>query len=369
MRLLVDAHCFDYSTSEGINTYIRGIYQVMPKIAPDINFYFVGHEIEKIQGIFGSGTNIKYIQLRKHNKVKRLLTEIPQIVKNHNIDIGHFQYTAPLIKNCKTIVTLHDILFKDYPHLFPLSYRISKDILFRISAKRADLLLTVSDYSRKRIAHHYKIPEENIHVTPNAVSEDFFNISNEHALQFVQKQGLEKYILYVSRIEPRKNQLALLKAYNELNLANRNFHLVFIGRHTITTNEFNEYLSNLSPYTKSHIHIYNNVNYQDLKLWYKGCSLFVFPAIAEGFGIPPIEAGAAGVPCICNNATAMGDFKFFRKNLIDMTDIECLKKKILENINSPISNDEIADISKKIHECYNWETIAINLYNLIKNMR
>ena len=151
MKLLVDAHCFDSRTTEGINTYIKGLYSELIKIAVDIDFYFAAQNIDKLKQLFGERRNVHYIALSSKNKVYRLLFEFPIIIKKNNIDVSHYQYTSPLIKNCKNIITLHDILFMDYPRLFPLSYRLVKGFLFKISAKRTDLLLTVSDYSRRQI--------------------------------------------------------------------------------------------------------------------------------------------------------------------------------------------------------------------------
>lgn len=364
MRLLVDAHCFDYTTSEGINTYLKGLYSELPRIAPDVDFYFAARDIGKLQSIFGSAVNVHYIELTAASKAKRLLTEMPSIIQRYGIDYAHFQYTAPLIKNCKTIVTLHDVLFKDYPQMFPLSYRLSKDVLFNVSARRADLLLTVSDYSRDRIVEHYGISREKIFVTPNAVSEDFFHIDKAQAKTFVKEKGVDNYILYVSRIEPRKNQVALLRAYYELGLAMKGYDLVFIGRKTLPVPDFDELLASLPETEKQHIHIFNQVRYKELRLWYGAASLFVYPALAEGFGIPPIEAGAAGVPCICSNRTAMADFTFFENNLMDVTDSKALKSAITANLLSPAVNTD--KVRSAIHSKYNWKSIAENFYKQLK---
>lgn len=364
INLLVDSHCFDYKTSEGVNTYIKGLYCELTKIAPEINFYFLAKDLENLNSIFGESNNIHYIALRSENKIIRLLIELPRIIRKFNIDIAHYQYVAPVIKNCHTIVTLHDILFKDFPALFPYGYRLSKNILFGLSAKRADLLLTVSEYSRNRIAYHYNINKDKIIVTPNAVSEDFFHIDKNEAISFVRSQGISKYILCVSRVEPRKNQIAILKAYHELDLANYGYDLVFIGRQSIPVPNFDSYLSALTDVEKRHIHIYHQVGYHELKLWYKAADLFVYPALAEGFGIPPIEAGAAGVPCICSNKTAMGDFSFFGKNLIDVNDESALAKTIHFNIVNPPDTVKIQSI---IHEQYNWSDIAEKFYSNIKS--
>ena len=334
MKLLIDAHCFDYDTSEGINTYLRGLYGELIKLASDINFYFAARNVKRVKEIFGEGNSVHYIKLVAKSKVTRLLTEMPQVIKRYGIDAAHFQYTSPLIKKCFTIVTLHDILFKDYPSLFPLSYRINKDMLFKLSAHRADMLLTVSQYSRERISLHYGISQERIYVTPNAVSEDFFHIDKTEAKAFAQSKGIERFILYISRIEPRKNQITVLRAYDELKLWQRGYNLVFIGRRTLPTPDFDAYLQSMGNNAQKYVHIYNQVDYRDLKLWYGAASLFIYPALAEGFGIPPIEAGAAGVPCICNNKTAMSDFTFFGNNLINVSDYQMFLETIQRNISN-----------------------------------
>jgi len=309
---------------------------------------------------------VHYIALSSKNKVYRLLFEFPIIIKKNNIDVSHYQYTSPLIKNCKNIITLHDILFMDYPRLFPLSYRLVKGFLFKISAKRTDLLLTVSDYSRRQIAQHYHIPIEDILVTPNAVSNDFAHIDKAEAMAFVKQRGIEKYLLYVSRIEPRKNHIALLKAYSELALWEKEYHLVIIGRRTLATPDFDTYYEHMDTKAKQYVHIINQVSYSELKYWYKGAVLFVYPALAEGFGIPPIEAAAAGIPCVCSNRTAMGDFTFFDKNLVDPCDDMLLKDRILQSLNL-VGNSNVVAIQHQIYQRYNWESIAKKLYQELKN--
>lgn len=363
MRLLVDAHCFDYNTSEGVNTYLRGLYNSLVPIATDIEFYFAASEIEKLRNVFGAADHVHYIRLRQKNKVMRLLTEFPQIIRRNKIDCAHFQYTSPLVKECKTIVTLHDILFMDFPHLFPLGYKISKRILFEYSARRADLLLTVSNYSKQRIEAHFKIPGSRIVVTPNAVSRDFLETDKAEAKAFTALKGVTKYLLYVSRIEPRKNQLALLRTYLDLKLAKKGYHLVLIGRRTLATPEFDEMIALAEREAPGMVHVIHQASYEDLKKWYRAADLFVYPALAEGFGIPPIEAGMAEVPCICNNQTAMGDFTFFGSNLIDVKDESLLKKRIEENLQC---GTDVSGIRQEIENKYNWEQIALNYYSELK---
>lgn len=80
--------------------------------------------------------------------------------------------------------------------------------------------------------------------------------------------------------------------------------------------------------------------------------------MAEGFGIPPIEAGAACIPVICNNTTAMSDFKMFGENLIDFMDEEKLDDRIIRQLSSSNNMSELKNISEEIKKTYNWDNIA-----------
>lgn len=359
MRLLVDCHCFDFKMSQGITTYIQGLYTRLPDLCPEINFYFVAEDIDKIKSIFGKKDNIKYIPLTSKDRIYRLFFEMPKIIKANKIDVAHFQYVSPLIKNCKTIVTLHDILFIDYPQYFPFLYRFSKTLPFKLSAKRADLLCTVSRYSKDRISEVFKIRSENITITPNAVDEEFYNIEGIKPNVFP-----EKYILYVSRIEPRKNHRQILESFDRLRLGQLGYNLVFIGRETVPTPELHSTIDKLSPEVRAKIMLISQSSFSELKLWYKYADLFVYPTIAEGFGIPPIEAAAAKVPVVCNNATAMSDFTFFDHNLIDMGNQELLDKAIMRNLTSR-DNNQLVNISKMVKTKYNWDQITYDFRKIL----
>ena len=364
MKLLVDCHGFDSRISQGITSYIKGIYTILPKINKEIEYYFVATDIDNIMSIFGEADNIHYIPLTSKNRIHRLFFEIPNIIKKNGIDIAHFQYVAPLIKNCKTIITLHDVLFLDYPQYFPTSYKLSKSFPFKLSAKRADLLCTVSEYSRKRISAHYGIEESEIIVTPNAVDEEFYNVEGEKPTDFP-----DKYILYVSRVEPRKNHKIIVEAFSRLKLAEKGYKLVMIGRETVATPDIHLALEGLPFLDRNAIMMIPQVSFSELKLWYKYADLFLYPSIAEGFGIPPIEAGATGIPVISNNSTAMSDFSFFGDNLIDIFNKGLLDKRILENLKRRDDN-RLSDVSKQIRTTYNWRLIAEKFNNeLIKHFR
>jgi len=366
MKLLVDCHCFDYPLPQGINTYIRGLYTALIPKAKDITFYLCAADVENLRSVFGNHANIVYVTIPHSGSLKRLFLNYPKIIKKYGIDWAHFQYTAPFFKPCKIIVTLHDILFKDYPEYFPLSYRITKGLLFKYSAKCADILLTVSEYSKKSISRNFKIPINEIFVTNNAVDDVYSDISLESAKHYVEKNfKLGKYILYVSRIEPRKNQAGLIKAFQETGLSENGYQLVIVGKKSMPYADFDTVLKEFIDNRDEAVKLLSGIDNESLRYLYRAAEFFAYPALAEGFGIPPLEAAMAEIPVICNNATAMADFTFFGDNLVDASCVENLKNRIVDVALNPPSEAELRKIRTEIMKKYSWDTIADGFYKYL----
>ena len=324
-NFFVDCHVFD-GNLQGTTTYIKGLYQELIKDKSN-TFFLAAFDVYNLESVFGLHENVIYLKYRSKNKYIRLLFDIPKIIKSNNIDFAHFQYIVPPIKNCKFIVTIHDVLFLDFPDSFPIFYRIKIKLLFKASAKYSDIVLTVSEYSRKQIQKHFNISE--ITITPNAVDPIYFNLYDKI---FIKKEVKEKfkvinYFIYVSRWEPRKNHHTLLRAFVE-NQYYKTYNLVFVGDKAIENQEYNNYYLTLPGDIKDTIFTFNKIDFQELLLLVRGADLSIYPSKAEGFGIPPLESIAASVPTICSNTTAMSDFQFFDDCLFNPIDLEDLKVKI-----------------------------------------
>lgn len=363
IRIFVDGHWFD-QLYESTGVFIRGLYSRLAK-DDDFEILMGAFYPDRLRNAFDQTDRIQYIQYQSKSKYYRLAYNIPAIVKRHRIDIAHFQYTSPLFKRCAEIVTIHDILFKDFPGEFPWSYRITKDILFRRSARRADLVTTVSTYSRDAIARHYGIQKSSIEVVPNGVGSEFFDVSSSALVQ--EKFGLDKYILYISRFEPRKNHYRLLQAYLQTELWNENIYLVLVGRVDIPVDDFDSLLNSLPSEMRRFIVRFEKIAFPDLLALYKNASLCVYASMAEGFGIPPLESAAMRTKTLCSNQTAMRDFDFFGEDLFDPYDVNGLAAKI----KSKLRKDDWAQrdyISNSIRLRFSWDDIAAAFGEKIKSI-
>lgn len=356
MKLLVDAHVFD-GKFQGTRTYLEGLYTHMTQ-HKDIDFFFATQDIDGLKKVFGEDANIHYVRLNTNSRLRRLAFEFPRIIKKNKIDFAHFQYISPLCKSCKEIVTVHDLLFLDYPQYFPATYKIKNEFLFKRSAKRADILLTVSEFSKNEIVRHFSIPKEQIHITYNGI----LPATHIEDINLKELYGLDKFILTVSRIEPRKNHLSLLKAFVDLKLKEKGYKLVMVGSKDLLYTDFFDYYNKLDEDTKKKV-IFLQVPFNHLVSLYRHCSLFVFPSYGEGFGIPPIEAVAYNAPLLCSNATAMSEFGLPENLYFDPSNNEELKKKMESQLYAPMDNTLYKE---NVLSQYSWDIIAKNYYTLLK---
>lgn len=366
IKIFVDAHVFD-GEFQGTRTFIKGIYTILAAKA-DVHLYLGANNIDILKTEFPAASNISYIKYKSKSSLGRLLYEIPAIIKKHNIQYAHFQYISPLRKTCKFIVTIHDLLFIDYPQEFPFLYRWIRTVIFRLSSVRADILSTVSQYSKECIHKHFRIDLNRIHIIPNGVSANFFQPYDRSAAKefILKKYAIENFLLYVSRIEPRKNHILLVRAFIDLELYKQEIRLVLIGHKSITASVMDDFLDNLSSDIRRYIHVIYEINDNDLIAFYRAANIFIYPSKAEGFGIPPLEAAALKIPVLCSNTTAMSEFSFFRESFFDPFDYGSFKSKLSGIVNRPPEINELNHIAKLIGTQYSWDHSADTLYELIK---
>lgn len=294
-KIFFDGHVLDGSP-QGTTSYIQGMAS---ELALNNRVFIACEKRESFEKYFFERKNIYWVPLKSSNKYIRLAYEIPKLCRTGDYDYAYFQYIAPLIKNIKWIVCVNDLLFLDYHKFFPLTYIFSKTLLYYLSAKRADILATCSEYSRQRISHLFKIQKTRICITHPAIVETKY--SKTKAVDALSDRS---FFLYVSRIEPRKNHSVLLDALAVLN--NKDVALVFAGH---TTLEVKSLMIKIRELNLSDRVLFMTPSDDELCWLYKHSEACFYPSWCEGFGIPILEAKLAGGLSFCAANTAMLDLE------------------------------------------------------------
>ncbi|EOK5702644.1 glycosyltransferase family 4 protein [Vibrio vulnificus] len=348
IKIFVDGHVLD-GKPQGTCSYIAGLYGALSK-NENFEIYVATNNYESIIKYFGGNNNVKWVKLNSKSKYFRLAYELTMIERKIKPDFSHYQYITPLFKFGRWINTIHDLLFIDFPSNFPLKYRLINYLLFKISAIRSDVILTVSSYSKNRISKHFNIKENDIVVTPNAV--DNILSFGEESIGFLEN---EKFFIYVSRIEPRKNQDLLARAFLMANIP-LDTKLVLVGAKSLAYPLLDDLLKN-----DRIVHL-EGISNENLVWLYKNAKASLYPSKCEGFGIPPLEAAILGCKSFCAKNTALTELSSFVDGTFNCGNIEEIKT-IIELV---IQDSNLEQASgKKIMDQFNWGNVASEFINAI----
>lgn len=207
-------------------------------------------------------------------------------------------------KQVKSVVTIHDLIFKRYPELYKAIDRRIYDKKFRYACNVSDKIIAISEQTKADIIEFYGIEENKISVVYQDCA-PIFKVQQQSEDQRRVKQKYSfpsNFLLSVGTIEPRKNQFNLVKALKQLD---ENTSLVLVGRKTNYVEQILEYV--LENGLEKRVVILEDVDQNDLPSIYSLAKIFVYPSKFEGFGIPIIEAQNVGVPVITSKGSCFAE--------------------------------------------------------------
>lgn len=305
MRIGIDLHMVN-DFMQGSRTYTYNVIRALIEIDPENDYYlYFTNKPKSLPRLFQK-PNVHIRRIFPSTRIIRLPISFPLKLAIDRIDVFHCQYMGSPFSATPYVVTLHDIIHEIYPEFYPNSLRFFMSLFYPLSARRAATVLTVSEYCKEAIVKLYKVPEKNVIVAYDGVSDEFKPIRDKSLVNSVgKKYGINKEnILFVGRLEPRKNIPGLFKAFYSLKKHHNIPHqLVIVGMKDFKYNEIYDTAKRLK--LDEDIVFTGRVEQEDLPMIYNGADLFVFPSFGEGFGIPPLEAMACGIPVITSNTTAL----------------------------------------------------------------
>lgn len=312
-----------------------------------------------------------FIPYGVYKRIWRFLPFTYNFLFNSNADIYHFfNFIVPPRIKGKVIVTVHDMVYKAYPETMSDKNFKLLDRELKRSLDRADKIVTVSEFSKMEISNLINIPSSKIDVVYNGVDEIYYNNDfDENQQEKIRtKYGLPpKYMLYLGTIEPRKNIGRIIEAYyNYVRETRDDVYLVIAGK---IGWKCDEVFQKIRDYRlEKRIILTGYVEEDDKPLIYKMSSLFIFPSLYEGFGMPVLEAMAAGVPVITSKTSALPEVAGDAAMPVDPLDVG----QIAEYIKIVFRDDALRNdmIKRGIRQSmkFSWEKSAEKLLSIYEEV-
>lgn len=274
-------------------------------------------------------------------------------------------------KEGKRVVTVFDLTFVLFPQYHP-RYRVMVfKTFFHRSLELADKVIAISENTKQDLVDLMKVPEEKIAVTPLAASEIFKPVVAQEASRVVSQYGatFRDYFLYVGTIEPRKNLVRLLKAFEIFcSSHSRAPLLVLVGRTGWLSGNFYRALES-SPWKKN-IRLLGYVPETELPALYSGAIAMVYPSLYEGFGLPPLEAMACGTPVVTSNNSSLPEVTGDAAILVNPLEVNEIADALMRIVGDFSLQEQMRRKGLQRAKLFTWEETAkktLGVYESVLN--
>lgn len=263
---------------------------------------------------------------------------------------------APWGSPVPTVITIHDLAFIRFPYTFRAHNRTYLDVATRTSARRAAAILAVSEHTKREVVGLLGVPPERVIVTPDAARAHFQPPDPATLEAFRQQHNVpEQFVLYVGTLEPRKNLPTLLEAYSQVARHSRAPLIIGGGKGWLYGPVFQR-LEALG--LRDRVQFIGYIAEEDLPLWYAAATIFVFPSIYEGFGMPPLEAMSCGTPVVTSNSSSLPEVVGNAGLMVPPTDADALAEAIMRLLDNEGLRREMRHRGLQQAQSFSWRTTA-----------
>ncbi len=305
MQIACDARPLSKNKA-GIGQYTNSLLKHILTSEPTINLILCSNkEID-----FEKNQRIKLIKnnsfLWRKNSNLWLQSLLPVILKKNKVDLFHGTlFLDPILSHVPSIITIYDMVLNTFPETMSWKNRLPLKLLMKSSAKKAARIIAISESTKKDIIKFIEIQPEKIRVIYPGVSKNFSPLNDENDGVILDSLKLSPgYILTVGTLEPRKNLIRLLNAYKMIVSGDGEIpQLVIVGGHGWLKVDINKIVDSLGLSKK--VLFTGYVSDNDLPALYRNAKIFVYPSLYEGFGLPPLEAMACGIPVISSDTSSI----------------------------------------------------------------
>ncbi len=359
-----------FHNNTGLGNYGRDVIRILKKFTPINQFYLYTTSVSS-QKRFESSESI-VIKLPERAIWKKLssiwrLGPVASQVKRDKVNLYHGlsgEIPSGLKrKSIPTIVTVHDLIFFSHPHYYSFFDRIIYSLKSKHAAKNADKIIAISEQTKRDVIKYLKAEDSKIEVVYQGCNKAFKQEYNQAEKDVVQKKyGLPKqYILNVGTLQERKNALLIVKA-----IKGTDYNLVLVGGEKKYAQKIHSYIkeNNLN----NQVSFLKNVSANELAIVYQMATIFCYPSLCEGFGIPIIEALFSKTPVITSQGNCFPEAGGPNSIYIDPTSEKSLREAFKSLYHNESERKRIADLGYIFVQRFSDEEVAKNLFQVYKSM-
>jgi glycosyltransferase involved in cell wall biosynthesis len=356
MRIGIDARLVYYSQA-GIGQYILHLAKGLARVDRENDYLLL--QSRKDDSTILEQPNFRRVSLwtPSHHRLERhaLNVELMRL----GLDILHSpDFIPPHRPRCRSVITVHDLAFLLYPHFLT---RESARYYGHIdqAVRWTDQIIAVSNSTKRDAIQHLGVPEDKITVVYEAANAIFRPIDHVAAREQVRKRhGVDgPFLLFVSTIEPRKNVPTLLRALWQLvECYKEDVHLILAGGKGWLFEDVFALVDELK--LAGRVHFVGRVSSEELLYLYNAAELLAHPAFYEGFGLPPLEAMACGLPVIASNVSSLPEVVGDAGILIDPHDVDELTVSMWRVLNEAGTRREMREKGLRQAARFSWEKAA-----------
>lgn len=369
MRIGFDAKRI-FHNSTGLGNYSRDVLRILHDYTPISQFSLFNTKPSKLAPkIPREKTNIIYPKgwiWKTFPSLWRLMGQWEQIESSDTQIFHGLSGEIPIaLKKNKIIkvVTIHDLIFLSHPHFYSPIDRFIYKLKFQYAVRHADCIIAISKQTKRDLISYLGADPTKIHIVYQGCNAVFKNeLADSQKKEISQKYNLpERFILNVGTLQERKNALSLVKAIHGTNLK-----LVLIGKEK-------KYAKRIHKYIKEHkldsqIWILKNVDLSDLAAIYQLATVFCYPSLCEGFGIPIIEALYSGLPVITTEDGCFPEAAGPSSIFVDPVNILQIRTSLFELYSNPEQRKKMSVEGKIYAQRFSDQNVGEQLFTLYNTL-
>lgn len=371
VRIAIQASDLDHARIDGTRVYLSELLRRFGDLAPSADF-FLYHQ-QKFNPMLAPPDRPNYYPLSLPFPKAWMQTRFAwEIVRTKPDHLFLPIQAAPLFLSSELDVTatIHDLAFRQFPETFTRIQRCKLNLMLDTVVGRANRLITVSDATRQDLLTAYpSLDPKKVQVIHHGFDSIFFGkqLREEERKKEIGTWNLEgdDYILYVGALQPRKNLVRLITAFDKLRQKHPEAKLVLAGEVAWLSDDI--LAAQRQSRSRDHIILTGRVDFPSLRALYQGARFFAFPSLSEGFGLPILEAYASGIPVLTAKNSSLPEVAGKGALYVEALDSYDIAEKLMLLWNDEQLRRKLTLLGRQELNRFSWEKTARETLDVILN--